>query len=279
MQETFAFILILNIMTIALVYSLQCGHSHIPFRIVGGNETAKLQYPWMALMRVQHVNQETNKTNHLIRCDASLIDDQWLVTAAHCFNKQINSTLVAVLIKLGAHNVSVHEPLQVDIEAEKYIVDPLYNHTVGSKHDIAMVKLPKKLDLIGTHKYLEPICLPEANLPVRQKECYITGWGRTGTNQSVSDVLKHAKVTLIDSNECKIRRIEVDDSEVCAGYLGVSTCRGDSGGPLQCPTDSGIWVHEGIDSYGKATCGSGVPTVFTKTEKFVDWINKIRKDN
>jgi hypothetical protein len=52
MQETFTFILILNIMTIALVYSLQCGHSHIPFRIVGGNETAKLQYPWMALMRV-----------------------------------------------------------------------------------------------------------------------------------------------------------------------------------------------------------------------------------
>jgi secreted trypsin-like serine protease len=59
----------------------------------------------------------------------------------------------------------------------------------------------------------------------------------------------------------------------------VSTCRGDSGGPLQCPTDSGIWVHEGIDSYGKTTCGSGVPTVFTKTEKFLDWINKIRKDN
>jgi hypothetical protein len=45
-----------------------------------------------------------------------------------------------------------------------------------------MVKLSEKLDLIGTHKYLQPICLPEAHLPVRQKECYITGWGKTGTS-------------------------------------------------------------------------------------------------
>ncbi len=92
-------------------------------------------------------------------------------------------------------------------------------------------------------------------------------------------MLKQAKVTLIESNECKIMRKEVDDSEVCAGHSGVSTCRGDSGGPLQCPTDSGIWVHEGIASYGRTVCGSSVPSVFTKTEKFLDWINKIREDN
>jgi hypothetical protein len=40
-----------------------------------------------------------------------------------------------------------------------------------------MVKLPEKLDLTGKYKYLQPICLPEAHLSVRRKECYITGWG------------------------------------------------------------------------------------------------------
>jgi len=98
-------------------------------------------------------------------------------------------------------------------------------------------------------------------------------------DESDSSVLREAEITLITSEECKKARPEVDDSEVCAGHIGVSTCRGDSGGPLQCPLANGVWVLEGITSYGRVDCGSTVPSVFTKVEKFLDWINKTRSEN
>ncbi len=87
----------------------------------------------------------------------------------------------------------------------------------------------------------------------------------------ITKVLHHAKVTLISSDECKKEKLEVDESEVCARYLGVDPCKGDSGGPLQCPTDSGIWVREGVISHGDDRCLIGV---FTSTEKHLDWMKK-----
>ena len=59
--------------------------------------------------------------------------------------------------------------------------------------------------------------------------------------------------------------------QLCAGGTGTDTCGGDSGGPLFC-NDNGVWVLQGITSYGDAQCHPLVPAVYTRVNSFVGWI-------
>lgn len=55
---------------------------------------------------------------------------------------------------------------------------------------------------------------------------------------------------------------------------------GDSGGPLQCSSQNSSWVLIGIVSFGNIDCANeGYPNVYTKVEKYVDWITGLTKAN
>lgn len=56
---------------------------------------------------------------------------------------------------------------------------------------------------------------------------------------------------------------------------GSGTCRGDSGGPLQC-IRNGHWYLAGVCSFG-IYCGSiKYPTIFSRTTEAVDWIKGVQ---
>ena len=50
---------------------------------------------------------------------------------------------------------------------------------IGSRHDVALIKLNKKIDLEAHSKYIVPVCLPEAN-DQSHTDCTVIGWGKTG---------------------------------------------------------------------------------------------------
>ena len=52
---------------------------------------------------------------------------------------------------------------------------------------------------------------------------------------------------------------------------GVSTCNGDSGGPLACK-NSGKFYVQGATSFGSGAGCTAEPTVFTRVAEFADWI-------
>ena len=87
---------------------LKCGGSNVS-RIVGGQDSKLLKWPWMCRMII------TFETAGSFLCGASLISDQWFLTAAHCVVDEYGDPLDNIQIDCGIFDTSVYEPTEVSI--------------------------------------------------------------------------------------------------------------------------------------------------------------------
>lgn len=55
-------------------------------RIVGGNRSYEGEFPWQVSIRLTH--PQAGKVGHW--CGGVLIDNDWIVTAAHCIIKYVS---------------------------------------------------------------------------------------------------------------------------------------------------------------------------------------------
>jgi secreted trypsin-like serine protease len=92
---------------------------------------------------------------------------------------------------------------------------------------------------------------------------------------------------VIPNTSCKTHGLTLSPNQLCAGgEKGKGSCQGDSGGGLfmrkgEHGADGDMespWYLLGIISYGQPACGMGIPDVYTRVSKYVDWIRiKIRQ--
>ena len=88
---------------------------------------------------------------------------------------------------------------------------------------------------------------------------------------------------IYDISLCYMKLNHIDkERNLCAGGSakgGLGTCKGDSGGPLQCQSSDGKWFQVGITSWGQPCAHAGVPDVFTRVSYFRDWIQNVLDKN
>ncbi|XP_067095248.1 chymotrypsin-like elastase family member 2A, partial [Osmerus mordax] len=246
-----------------------CGVPSFPpstSRVVGGVDVREHSWPWQVSLQY-----DLSGFHH--SCGATLLSEEWIMTAAHC----ITSGRI-YKVYLGKHSLKDEEAGSEFISVAKVIYHPKWDSSRGI-NDLAMLKLRTPVTFSDS---IKPACLPkfEQILP-HDTPCYVTGWGRLSTNGDNTDILQQALLPIVEHATCKKNdwwSFMVTDKMVCAGGDGErSGCFGDSGGPLNCQNPDGSWTVHGVFSFGSGQ-GCNIfkkPSVYTRTSAYVDWINRV----
>ncbi|XP_042281842.1 chymotrypsinogen 2-like [Thunnus maccoyii] len=223
--------------------------------IVNGKEAKPHSWPWQVSL------QENSGCHH---CGGSLINENWVVTAAHCSVRESH------LVVLGAHDLrSSTEDVQV-IGVGKMFPHPEYNKTSRWNNDIQLIKLASPAQ-INTH--VSPVCVAETrdNFPAGTM-CMATGWGKTSGNGNMATRLQQAALPLLTDSKCRRFTVPITSNMICAGANGISGCNGDAGGPLVCQK-AGAWTLVGIMSFVGKGCNTMLPTVYARVTALRTWID------
>ncbi|XP_074972469.1 transmembrane protease serine 13 [Phalacrocorax aristotelis] len=245
-----------------------CGQ-RISGRIIGGKETSVSKWPWQVSVQYGPI--------HI--CGGTIIDAQWVLTAAHCFF--MNSMKILDDWKVYG-GVSDLKQRAEGIPVSQVIINSNYSDD-HDDYDIALMKLSRPLTLSAQ---VRPACLPMYGQRFQTgRSCFITGFGKTRENEdNTSPKLREAEVKLIDYKICnsdKVYEGYLTPRMMCAGYLqgGKDACQGDSGGPLVCE-DNGRWYVAGVTSWGTGCGQKNKPGVYTRVTKLLSWIySKMESEN
>ncbi|XP_068612504.1 chymotrypsin A-like [Brachionichthys hirsutus] len=226
-------------------------------RIVNGEEAVPHSWPWQ-------VSLQDYTGFHF--CGGSLINENWVVTAAHCNVKTHHRVI------LGEHDrASTADVIQV-MKISKVFKHPRYNgFTINN--DILLIKLESPAQM---NVRVSPVCVAEtgANFPGGMK-CVTSGWGLTSHNApDTPALLQQAALPLLTNEQCReLWGNMISSQMICAGAAGASSCMGDSGGPLVCEK-AGVWTLVGIVSWGSGTCSTSVPGVYARVTELRAWMDE-----
>ncbi|XP_021028596.1 transmembrane protease serine 13 isoform X1 [Mus caroli] len=244
--------------------SLQCSHCGLRAmtgRIVGGALTSEIKWPWQVSLHFG--------TTHI--CGGTLIDAQWVLTAAHCFFVTREKLLEGWKVYAGTSNL--HQ-LPEAASISQIIINGNYTDEQDD-YDIALIRLSKPLALSA---HIHPACLPMHGQTFGLNEtCWITGFGKTKeTDEKTSPFLREVQVNLIDFKKCNdylVYDSYLTPRMMCAGDLrgGRDSCQGDSGGPLVCEQNN-RWYLAGVTSWGTGCGQKNKPGVYTKVTEVLPWI-------
>ncbi|XP_041376630.1 serine protease 30-like [Gigantopelta aegis] len=230
-------------------------------RIVGGNQAAECEFPWMAVIR-----DDIGRI-----CAGSLIDNRHVITAGHCVERGLRQ---GSNMKVGLGSSSRRSRRMQYITAERVYRHPSY---ATNNNDIAVIRLSRA---VAYSNCIQPICLATRPLAIPTGTvCLTSGWGLMKEGQgSAPDILQEVQVPIVSNAECSRSYSNIDGNKICAGFRqgGKDACQGDSGGPLACAFGR-QWVMIGAVSFGLGCARPGFPGVYTYLPNYYSWIDRVRR--
>jgi len=249
-----------------------CGRTKFDKRIVGGAPANPHQYPWLAALVSKRGRQF---------CGGSVINERFILTAAHCVDGSSASKLNVAVAK---HNRTQDLDQHV-FTVKKITIHDNYNRATQN-NDIAIIELQQSLRALIRHSdgWVRPICLATAPCSsaatcYSSRQAVLAGWGLLKEGEFVgSDAVQYVKVPIMTNKACQADYrqdgIGITKQMLCAGLPtgGKDTCQGDSGGPMAVKEDDDAHVQVGVVSFGKGCARAGAPGVYARVSEFLDWI-------
>ncbi|XP_034717102.1 prostasin [Etheostoma cragini] len=250
-------------------YAQECGRPHMPEnRIVGGMDAAEGEWPWQVDIQ--------SKDGHI--CGGSIITENWVLSAAHCFPNP--SDLSSYIIYIGRYQLNSFNSNMVSRRVSQVVIPSGYSDPQNGK-DLALVQLSSP---VTWSEFVRPICLPSSGtLFPSGMTCHVTGWGNTRDDVPLEGLgtLQEVEVPIISQSSCQemyqtnpTEKVDILYDMICAGYQkgGKDSCQGDSGGPLVCQMVNGTWVQAGVVSFGLRCAQQNQPGVYARLTTFSSFI-------
>lgn len=244
-----------------------------PFRrlIVGGVEARPWEFPWQTSMRRKSTN------SHF--CGGFIINERWIMTAAHCMDGETPAALSVVIgdhIRNDASN-TVRQTLNVELIRTH---EDFNSRTLAN--DISLVKVSAP---IAFNENIQPICAPDPMDDHVHQWTVCSGWGTLSSGGACCpQTLMYVSMNITTNAFCDAAypNDPITADMICAsdnnGGNDRDSCQGDSGGPLAVKNANGGWTIAGIVSWGIG-CASGYPGVYARVAYFNDWILNILANN
>lgn len=225
----------------------------------------------------------------IINCAGTLINDRYILTAAHCIvTEHLQPLWNFYEYYLAGHGTKNISSTGIKVEIEYGIVHPEYSYNDYDRNDIGLIKLKKPIQF--TDK-VSSLCLPNNLLAngnpmdrVSHKPLRAVGWGaqKFKDYNSTPEALSEVDIQYLDLDECINHYWVPEDStpmvvstNMCAFSPGKDTCQGDSGGPLTT-FHRGRHFQLGITSWAMYCAVD--PGIYTRVASYLDWIEQNTRD-
>ena len=234
-----------------------------PTKIIGGTNANIADFPW----QVYYISGP-------YLCGGSIIDQNWVVTAAHCTKDSNGNPIPAssMQIKVGSSTTSGGKVYNVS----NVIVHSGFNSQTLI-NDIALLKIAGPINYTNATpiKLVSPYDVA-AGATDPGVMSWVTGWGLIRVNpQTLPSNLQMVQLPIVSNAQAAIVWGTIPSTDIMAGYLtgNKDACNGDSGGPLVVPVNNeyklaGLvsWGSSNCDTYGGYTSVSALETwILTNT--------------
>lgn len=279
-------------------------------RIVGGVTAVEGTHPWL----VRLVVCEDIAGSNCFGCGGTIIDNKWILTAAHCLDMDPTTATVqqpamiqviggeydTTSFNMGSNDFAIqYDTINGDNMNDIVFIHPDWDSGTANSDDIALIKIASGLDIESANQGCSTCyghaCLPTGDV-VDNDFCWVAGWGDTSSGGSSSTVLLEVGLNvfshdycLANTNYASLGTTIVDDKMFCAGTPdnddnnlvdgGKDSCQGDSGGTLVCKDPSGNAVVFGVVSFGIQCAVEGLPGVYVDVFNYMSYINGVMAAN
>jgi secreted trypsin-like serine protease len=187
-------------------------------RIVGGETAQAHSWPWVVTIRIFNMPI----------CGGSLINEEWVLTAAHCL-----FGIDGLIVHIGDHNVQLPSPqirtVIKEISHPNYIPAPKYIN------DIALLRLSSPVNFQTPDNHAGIACLPteitNLNYPEVGTHLAVIGWGRLSQGGPTPSTLRQVRVKTLANDDWRCIDASYDkERQFCAMVDGggKDSCQGKS---------------------------------------------------
>lgn len=249
-------------------------------QIVNGSVASLTNYPFIARLLSE---QRISSGILTFSCGASVLNEQYILTAAHCVDSPSSNQYLAV----GVNALKDQDFFSNErVAAKEIYIHPSYDSSSTSflPNDIAIIKLKSALQTVPSSAYVQLAdSTDEASYRAGSAAMTVIGYGNTQSGIDASTFLLQTTVNHVNTATCQTLWSGVTDKQICtSGVVGGSglsnaSCQGDSGGPLLWH-DGTSYKQAGIVSFGPLTCGDSslvAQSAFTEVNDYEAWIASV----